>query len=508
LLQIVTLKGQQIPCLQINDYPDFRHRGFYHDVTRGKVPKLSTLKVLIEKLAYYKINQLQLYVEHSFAFRNIPELWVGRDPLTAEEILELDRYARCFHIELVPSLSSFGHLYELLRLKRFEHLNELNIKASEIPQNLWDRMAHYTIDPANEASYELIKSMIEEYLPLFSSKYFNICCDETFDLGKGKNLLRVQKEGVGTLYLEFVSKLIDLVKSHGKTPMLWGDIILKYPELIRQLPEDVIFLNWGYGADITDENIRVLAERGVRQYVCPGTQGWSRFAYDIQTASVNIRKMVQFGFQYKAEGVLNTDWGDCGHINLFAGMFHGMILGAALCWNKESYSDEDFDKAVSALEWGNKSETLYSLLRELGRLCFYHFGNIYAWVSGTEGLWNKEESVKEIDAGVLLNNYKRAIEIQRELVGLRAINNQKGLEFDELIFGATATVWTLALLLFKKSHEYKQSLDLPVSKAELIKMGYDVLAELIRLWRIRNKESELQNVVVVFRAVLERVEGL
>jgi len=201
LLQIVTLKGQQIPCLQINDYPDFRHRGFYHDVTRGKVPKLSTLKVLIEKLAYYKINQLQLYVEHSFAFRNIPELWVGRDPLTAEEILELDRYARCFHIELVPSLSSFGHLYELLRLKRFEHLNELNIKASEIPQNLWDRMAHYTIDPANEASYELIKSMIEEYLPLFSSKYFNICCDETFDLGKGKNLLRVQKEGVGTLYL-------------------------------------------------------------------------------------------------------------------------------------------------------------------------------------------------------------------------------------------------------------------------------------------------------------------
>ncbi|NLE06994.1 MAG: family 20 glycosylhydrolase [Crenarchaeota archaeon] len=423
--------------------------------------------------------------------------------------MELDHYSKRFHIDLIPSLASFGHLYELLRLKRFEHLNELNIKASEIPQNLWDRMAHYTIDPTNDESYELIKSMIEEYLPLFSSKYFNICCDETFDLGKGKNLLRVQKEGTGTLYLEFVKKLTDLVRSHGKTPMLWGDIIIKHPELMSQLPGEVIFLNWGYGADITDENIRILADAGVSQYVCPGIQGWSRFAYDIGAASENIRKMVQFGFQYKAAGVLNTDWGDCGHINFFAGLFHGMILGAALCWNKESYSDDVFDRAVSVLEWGDKSETLYMLLRELGRLCFYHFGNIYAWVSsGTEGLWNKEQKVREIEVGLLQNNYDRAVEIHSELINLRANSNQRRLEFDELVFGAKATVWTLALLLFKKRHEYNQRLEIPVAKAELIKMGYDVLAELIRLWRTRNKESELQNVVAVFRSALEKVQGL
>ena len=169
--------------------------------------------------------------------------------------------------------------------------------------------------------------------------------------------------------------------------------------------------------------------------------------------------MVQFGFQYKAVGVLNTDWGDCGHINLFAGMFHGMIFGAALCWNKESYSDDDFDRAVSVLEWGDKSETLYRLLRELGGLCFYHFGNIYAWVSGTEGLWNKEQKVKEIGVGELQNNYDRAVEVLSKLINLRAIGNLKRLEFDELVFGAKATVWTLALLLFKKRHEYNQRLD-------------------------------------------------
>lgn len=509
LLQVISLQGVEIPCMQINDFPDFDHRGFYHDITRGKVPKVSTLKSIIEKLAYYKINEFQLYIEHSFAFKNIPELWVGKDPLTAEEVLELDSYCRSFHIDLIPSLASFGHLYELLRLKRYEDLNELDIKASELPHNLWDRMAHYTIDPANEASFKLISSMIEEYLPLFSSRYFNICCDETFDLGKGKNSHKVQKEGVGPLYLEFVNRLISVVKKHGKIPMLWGDIVLNHPELISQLPPDVIFLNWGYAADITDNNIRILADAGVKQYVCPGTQGWSRFAYDLEAATSNIRKMVEYGFRYKVLGVLNTDWGDCGHVNLLAGMFHGMILGAALSWNRQSYPCNDsFDRAVSVLEWGDNSETLYTLLRELGSLCFYHFGNIYAWVSGTEGLWNKEEKVKEIDAGVLYKNYSRAVEIHKELIRLRALNDQKHLEYDEIVLGASAIVWTLGLLLFKKGNEYQQRLDVPLKKTELIEMGYQLLDKLISLWRVRNKESELRNVVNIFRNALEKVQGI
>ena len=37
----------------------------------------------------------------------------------------------------------------------------------------------------------------------------------------------------------------------------------------------------------------------------------------------------------------------------FCGMFHGMIFEHTLL-NKESYSDDDFDRAVSVLEWGIK----------------------------------------------------------------------------------------------------------------------------------------------------------
>lgn len=503
LIQIILQYPGNIPWLKIEDWPDFKHRGFYHDITRGKVPRLSTLKWLVEKCAYYKINELQLYVEHSFAFKCIPELWTGRDPLTAQEILELDEYCHDFHVDLIPSLATFGHLYELLRLRKYQHLNELEIEAADLPHDLWDRMAHYTIDPSNEKSFDLIKEMMEEYLPLFSSKYFNICCDETFDLGKGRNKAKIAQCGAGRLYIDFVKKIADLVLSYGKIPMMWGDIVLNHRELIDELPSNMIFLNWEYGANVTNKATKAFSKAGVTQIVCPGTQGWSRFAYDINSASNNIRKMVQYGAEFKADGVLNTDWGDCGHVNFISGALHGMAFGAAISWNVSwAVNDSDFDKAVSLIEWNDHTAEIASILRQLGNLCFYHFGNIYAWVNSLDCIWNKEKEVKEANYKMLMQNYCRAGEIQEKLLNL--LKNSR-LDFLEFLWSAKMIKWTLAFLIFKKVKEYGQKGQLPLSGDELIKEGYLLLNEFIFLWRERNKESELNNIVFTFKSVFERI---
>ncbi|NLP03836.1 MAG: family 20 glycosylhydrolase [Fibrobacter sp.] len=506
LCQIIDQCGREIPCLYIEDSPDFPCRGFYHDITRGKVPRLDTLKWLAERLAYYKFNQMQLYIEHTFAFRNIPELWKDKSPVTAEEIRELDSFCRSLHIELVPSLSTFGHLYELLRLKRFEHLNELDIKASEIPHNLWDRMAHYTIDPSNPESFALIESMITELLPLFSSKYFNICCDETFDLGKGKNFNRAEKIGVGRIYVDFVKKIAGVVIKNGKIPMMWGDIVLNHPDLIGELPPEMVFLNWGYDPDIDEEGVKLFAEKGLTQYCCPGARGWSRFSYDIENASLNIRRMISHGYSFNARGILLTDWGDCGHVNFLSGALHGAMLAAALSWNHESYSDDkEFDHAASVVEWGEQSRTLYNLLRELGSLYTYHFGNIYAWIINLQGLWNREEMVKEMDSVTLVENFRRAGEIADAISGLDNYTYEK---YGELFWSARAVQWTLGLLCFKKVKEYGQKCELPISKENLIKTGRLLTDEFIDLWMKRNKESELKEVVRIFNAALEKVGSL
>ncbi|MFP4012721.1 MAG: beta-N-acetylhexosaminidase [Chitinispirillaceae bacterium] len=501
-----------VPCLEISDSPDFPVRGFYHDVTRGKVPRLDTLKELADILSFYKINQLQLYIEHTFAFRDIPQLWVDKDPITPEDILELDKYCRDRYIDLVPSLATFGHLYELLRLKRFEHLNELQIRASQLPRNLWDRMAHYTLDVSNPESFLLVKSMIEEFLPLFSSPYFNICCDETFDLGKGKNAERTKKEGAGRLYVEFVKKIMKVVTDSGKKPMLWGDIVVKYPDMIPELSDDAVFLNWDYTPEVSSSAVDLFRKAGVKQYVCPGVQGWSRFSNDLNRACTNISRLVRFGKAAEACGVLNTDWGDCAHVNFLANSFHGLAFGAALSWRAQDGDDlHDFDTRFTFLQWGIGNGRPASLLRELGELCFYHFGNLYAWVTRKDCLWNKEEQVEKMDVSDLCLKYSRALELVGELEMLRCSQSDRPvrLDFDEFVWSARVTAWILALLAFKKKYEFLQiGIDEPVNPEQLIRDGYLLVIDFKSLWRRRNRESELRDVVATFVGALNRIEEI
>lgn len=115
LIQVIKNKGVILPSLEIKDNPYFKVRGYYHDVTRGKVPTLETLMRLVDQLSHYKINQLQLYIEHTFAYQGMSEVWYDKDPLTAEEILQLDEYCQTKHVELSHLL-----LYLVIYMKSLE----------------------------------------------------------------------------------------------------------------------------------------------------------------------------------------------------------------------------------------------------------------------------------------------------------------------------------------------------------------------------------------------------
>lgn len=365
LRQILREKGACIPCLDISDFPDIETRGFYHDVTRGRVPKLSWLMTLADKLSFYKINQLQLYVEHSYLFSGLSELWRDDTPLTAEDIMALDKYCAARGIELVPSMSTFGHLYKLLSTKQYRALCELE-EAGREPFGMISRMEHHTIDVCNPESSKLIKNMISEYMSLFSSDKFNICADETFDLGRGKNKEKAQKDGTAALYIPYVKDLCEFLVSRGKTPMLWGDVMLKFPELVKELPKETICLNWGYHPRQSEDSTRIYAETGVKQFVCPGAAGWNQFINLQRDSYDNIARMSSYGIKYGCIGLLNTDWGDFGHINHPAFSIPGMIYGAAASWDREKLEPyETLNEQISVLEYRDGSKKLLEIVGKL-----------------------------------------------------------------------------------------------------------------------------------------------
>lgn len=384
-LRQLLMQGREIPCMEIYDAPEFAYRGFYHDVTRGRIPTVATLKELIDKAAMYKLNSFQIYVEHSFAFREYEEANRGQEPLTADEIREIDAYCRERFIDFVPSLSCFGHLYALLETDKYKHLCELE---NYVPrEHLWsERMGHHTIDVSNPESFELICSLIDQYMPLFSSQYFNICCDETFDLGRGRN----QGKDTGELYVGFVSKLIDYIESKGKTAMLWGDIVLQHFDRAADISEKAVLLNWTYNRYPSFDNVQKFREAGKTQIVCPGVSCWSRTVEYLPDACDNIRSLVAFAKICGAKGVLNTGWGDSGHMCDPRNVACGLILGAAESWNPGGAGDEYFKEAVCVLNYRNMDKTVVDLIYDINRAddCYalFYFRALHTdlYVNGVE----------------------------------------------------------------------------------------------------------------------------
>lgn len=351
------LENDKIPCLTITDFPGFSYRGFYHDITRGKIPTLDTLKALIDQMAYCKMNSLQLYVEHTFPFREFDKYVEKNGYLTPEEIKELDDYCYNNFIEFIPSIATFGHLYELLQQEKYKELQEL--ENFEEDQLYWyQRMAHHTINPTDERSIEIIKSMIDQYIPLFRTNKFNICCDETFDLATGKH----KDQDTGKLYIDFVKQIIAHLQSKGKQVMMWADILLQHPETINELPENVEFLNWDYSSTPKADAFEKFDKLNRTQIVCPGTSSWSRLIEDIENGSKNILKLGNYGYKYHAKGMLNTNWGDYGNPCSLELAMHGLVLGAAKSWNADTEKDEYFTSSINHLIYKNPQAVYYLTL--------------------------------------------------------------------------------------------------------------------------------------------------
>jgi hypothetical protein len=498
LRQIIRQCGADWPGLSVEDEPKFATRGFFHDVTRGKVPTLATLKDLADRLAFYKINQLQLYVEHTFAFRGFSEVWTGKDPLTAEDILELDEYCRQRHIELVPSLATFGHLYEVLATRSWRKYCELEVGGAE-PFAWYSRMSHYTLDPTDPGSFGMVCDMLDQYLPLFSSRKVNIGCDETFDVGRGKTRELAGRIGRDGIYVDFLKKIIAYLQSEGKEVMFWGDIILKTPDSLRKLPENVKCLYWNYSADVPESEISTLAQSGVDFLVCPGVGGWNMMMNLFENAFTNISKMVRFGRKYGAEGVLNTDWGDFGHINAFANSMPGMAAGAALSWNPDDgrpwrRMTEDY----FSMEFGEGAGKLAALLEELSARQAGTWAEVVCWRESkllhNDAAVRDEGRILSVDGRAALAGYRRALEIEKLLAAVPCPPGRREDMREYVCSARGAALMDAACLAIKKYAYGFADTQLALECGELAVQLELWFRRFSALWRVRNRESELYRI--------------
>ncbi|MDY0287244.1 MAG: glycoside hydrolase family 20 zincin-like fold domain-containing protein [Sphaerochaeta sp.] len=351
---LLVQREKSVTSLTIQDWPVLDNRGLMLDISRGRVFTLEHLKDVVLTLASMKMNVLQLYVEHTFDFSFLSDVHEGTDPITSEEIQILDAWCRENHIELQANLQSFGHCNRLLTTDGYRHLRESDL--------------YWTLSPSVEESYTLLDRMYSEYLPNFTSSILNVDSDETYDLGSDKSASLMKAMGQGPLYLQHLLRLRSLAKKQGKTLMVFGDVILNHPELLKEVPDDIIFLDWIYDPLETYPTPSKFAKAGKTFWVCPGTGAWNSLFPRQEGAYRNITDLTLEGIAQGTEGMLLCDWGDHGAYSMPAFTYFSYATASSVSWTGKDSGHESISRAFALCMEEPSLQQLHTLLPEIHRL--------------------------------------------------------------------------------------------------------------------------------------------
>ena len=312
----------------LRDWPAMAHRGVSDDWSRGPLPTMDFLKREIRTLAAYKYNIFSPYFEHTFAYASSPVAAYPGGAMTPDEAREMVEYAAKYHITIIPEQESFGHLHNVLKFEQFSPLAETEHGA--------------VLAPGDPATLSLIGGWFSELAKVFPGPWAHVGADETFELGLGKTRDAVKQEGLGPVYIDFLTKIHAMLAPNHKQLLFWGDIALKSPDLVGTLPKDMIAVPWMYDArpDFTPA-ILPFTKAGLETWVAPGVSNWDRLYPNNNEALGNIRGFVRDGQKLGSKGELNTVWNDDGE-GIFDENWFGVLFGAAAGWQPGESSEDAF----------------------------------------------------------------------------------------------------------------------------------------------------------------------
>lgn len=362
---------------EITDSPDLQIRGFMLDISRCKVPTMRELALLVDRLALYKYNRLELYTEHTYAFEGHELVWANASPMTAAQYKNLDDICRFAGIELVANLNGLGHMERWLRYPQYAHLAESKAPFVDPLGNV--RKFPTTLHP-DAASAEFMASLYDQFLPNFSSDKINIGGDEPWELGMGRSKpLCPTPDDKYKLYISHIARLNNLCNERGKRTYFWADVLMKKPEYAALLPQNMTPVLWGYYLDHPYEQQCAYLEKLGREFVvAPGTNTWNSFGSRIDCAFKNAETACACAKKYGARGMILTQWGDGGNHQPWVAMFPSMAFAAACAWSSTPTEEQVCD-SLSKCVFSDSSGEFSRALCALGRcdvveklFCLHH----------------------------------------------------------------------------------------------------------------------------------------
>jgi len=288
---------------QKNTYVEtFPIRGFHIDLRIQRMT-MPALMDFAKELSNFGINTLIMEWEASFPYEKHATI-SNKYAYTREQIKKFISYCDNLGIEVIPLQQCFGHVEYILQHNRYKKLRESGKDISQVcPLKV-------------EGDKELFTDLFKDLASMHKSKYIHIGGDETYLLGYcTKCSAKVAKEGKSKLFADYLKMICKIITDEGKIPVMWADIVSRYPETADQLPKETIFVDWNYGWDINRfGNIEKLRKKGVKFWGSPSIRSnpddW--YLTDWQKHFNNQRDFIPYARKTGYQGIVMTSWSTSG----------------------------------------------------------------------------------------------------------------------------------------------------------------------------------------------------
>jgi hypothetical protein len=367
-----------------------------------------------------------------------------------------------------------------------------------------------TLNPVDPNSLVLVDELFNELTPNFQSRLLHVGCDEAI-LGKGWSKAACEEKGIGRVYMDYLLDIHRLVKQQDRTMLFWADIVLHYPEVIKDMPKDMVAMVWGYEAQhpFLDQGQK-MKDAGIPFYVCPGVSSWGSPLGRTDVMLANIKNAAENGLKTGAIGFLNCDWGDyIGDWEHWTISYPGFAYGAAMSWAVESNKELDLARAMDRHVLMDEADVLGQLLLDLGKT--YKETGVMLWdrtlLAAYVYYQNDPLDSPNLKDGTIENLTKTIESIEtllKDLDQVKMKHPDARLIIDEVRNDAAIAIHFSRIGMARIQSQSASISTIPDDlKKELAQDIDPIIPEFRRLWLQRNRPGGLDQTAGVFENLLK-----
>ena len=373
LLQLVQKEndGYRIPALEITDWPAIQERAIHYD-TKHHQDKKEYVESFIRDLAHYKINMLVWEWEDKLAYTSHPEIGAP-GAFSIEEMQHFTGYAHQYHIQLVPLVQGLGHVSFILKWPQYAHLRE-------IASSNWE------FCPLKDSTYALLFDLWHEAIKATpGSVYIHIGSDETYELA-ACDVCKAKAAEIGKsgLYLLFVNKAAQHLKSLGRQVMVWerpmGWETSNSPPIgIQPLKGLVLTESYDEKPDFTfAKKARSLGFKVYAYDPNPGIEHLFLPYFYKEEDETKTPGSLQDSYRFLTtipstglfNGIISTSWDDSGlHNQMWMLRF---VEAAAFSWNGREPKLDEFQDTFFKNYYGANATNMSELFQLLNEGAYYY----------------------------------------------------------------------------------------------------------------------------------------